>query len=117
MMLWVALFPIPLLIVAGWLYTVGATKGRFPLLKNKRICLLIAHPDDEAMFFAPALLALTNPVSGNHVKILCLSSGEPIRSSNLIALTMLARRCGWFGRDEKEGACQEWNVTWPEKGR
>lgn len=43
---------------------------------NKRICLLIAHPDDEAMFFSPTLLALTNPDSGNHVKILCLSNGN-----------------------------------------
>ena len=47
----------------------------FPQLYNKRICLLIAHPDDEAMFFAPTLLALTKPELGNHIKILCLSSG------------------------------------------
>jgi len=46
------------------------------MLRNKRICLLIAHPDDEAMFFAPTVLALTEPALGNHVKILCLSSGE-----------------------------------------
>jgi len=45
------------------------------MLYNKRICLLIAHPDDEAMFFAPTVLALTRPETGNHVKILCLSSG------------------------------------------
>ncbi|KAL4930828.1 PIG-L family deacetylase [Aspergillus undulatus] len=48
----------------------------FPTLSNKRICLLIAHPDDEAMFFAPTLLALTKPELGNHIKILCLSSGD-----------------------------------------
>lgn len=47
----------------------------FPRLYNKRICLLIAHPDDEAMFFAPTVLALTKPEFGNHLKILCLSSG------------------------------------------
>ncbi|RAL14641.1 LmbE-like protein [Aspergillus homomorphus CBS 101889] len=29
--------------------------GAFPRIYNKRICLLIAHPDDEAMFFAPTL--------------------------------------------------------------
>lgn len=46
------------------------------MLRNKRILLLIAHPDDEAMFFAPTLLALTRPDRGNHVKILCLSSGK-----------------------------------------
>ncbi|KAH7310610.1 putative deacetylase LmbE-like domain-containing protein [Stachybotrys elegans] len=45
-------------------------------LRNKRICLLIAHPDDEAMFFAPTLLALTQHGTGNTVKILCLSSGD-----------------------------------------
>lgn len=50
--------------------------ARLPTLENKRICLLIAHPDDEAMFFAPTVLALTRPETGNHVKILCLSSGR-----------------------------------------
>ncbi|KAL4867587.1 hypothetical protein BDV12DRAFT_171230 [Aspergillus spectabilis] len=60
----------------------------FPTLRNKRICLLIAHPDDEAMFFAPTLLALTKPELGNHVKILCLSTGDadglgPIRREEL----------------------------------
>ncbi|KAJ6043755.1 uncharacterized protein N7446_001952 [Penicillium canescens] len=48
----------------------------FPRLSNKRICLLIAHPDDEAMFFAPTVLALTKPELGNHLKILCLSTGD-----------------------------------------
>ena len=48
---------------------------RLSALRDKRICLLIAHPDDEAMFFAPTLLALTAPETGNHVKILCLSKG------------------------------------------
>ena len=49
----------------------------FPNLRNKRICLLIAHPDDEAMFFAPTVLALTKPDLGNHLKILCFSTGTP----------------------------------------
>ncbi|KAI1306558.1 putative deacetylase LmbE-like domain-containing protein [Xylaria venustula] len=57
-------------------YTSSTTQARFPTLRNKRICLLIAHPDDEAMFFAPTVLALTRPESGNHVKILCLSTGN-----------------------------------------
>lgn len=62
---------VPLLYV----YTASVVQARFPALRNKRICLLIAHPDDEAMFFAPTLLALTRPETGNHVKILCLSTG------------------------------------------
>ena len=59
-----------------YMYTISVVQMRFPTLQNKRICLLIAHPDDEAMFFAPTLLALTRPETGNHVKILCLSTGN-----------------------------------------
>ncbi|KJZ75243.1 hypothetical protein HIM_05437 [Hirsutella minnesotensis 3608] len=59
-----------------YVYTASVVQTRLPTLRNKRICLLIAHPDDEAMFFAPTLLALTRPETGNHVKILCLSTGN-----------------------------------------
>ncbi|KAL5114166.1 N-acetylglucosaminyl-phosphatidylinositol de-N-acetylase [Pleosporales sp. CAS-2024a] len=66
---------VPLVFLGVWMYasTLGAA---FPTLRNKRIVLLIAHPDDEAMFFAPTLLGLTRPAAGNHVKLLCLSSGD-----------------------------------------
>ena len=67
---------IPALLLTAWLYTAQMTRRSLPVLKNKRICLLIAHPDDEAMFFSPTLSALTAPELGNHVKILCLSSGD-----------------------------------------
>lgn len=60
---------------ALYAYIATVVPTRLPTLKNKRICLLIAHPDDEAMFFAPTVLALTRPETGNHVKILCLSTG------------------------------------------
>jgi N-acetylglucosaminylphosphatidylinositol deacetylase len=63
------------LIPALYTWTASTVQMRFPRLANKRICLLIAHPDDEAMFFSPTLLSLTKPETGNHVKILCLSSG------------------------------------------
>ena len=66
---------IPILITTAWLYTAQMTRSSLPSLHNKRICLLIAHPDDEAMFFAPTVIALTAPEAYNHVKILCLSSG------------------------------------------
>ncbi|KAI1423537.1 putative deacetylase LmbE-like domain-containing protein [Xylaria sp. FL1777] len=74
----VSSFPIIFLVLAPLLYicTSSTTRARFPTLRNKRICLLIAHPDDEAMFFAPTVLALTRPETGNHVKILCLSTGD-----------------------------------------
>ncbi|KAI1654544.1 LmbE-like protein [Daldinia decipiens] len=59
-----------------YIYTASVSQTRLPMLRGKRICLLIAHPDDEAMFFAPTVLALTRPEHGNHLKILCLSSGN-----------------------------------------
>ncbi|KAF8849934.1 LmbE-like protein [Acephala macrosclerotiorum] len=75
-MQWLTVSLLPIVVIACWLYTVSVARTKFPKLRNKRICLLIAHPDDEAMFFAPTVLALTEPSLGNHVKILCLSSGD-----------------------------------------
>ncbi|MCJ1309005.1 N-acetylglucosaminyl-phosphatidylinositol de-N-acetylase [Agyrium rufum] len=67
---------IPILLATCWFYTVAVAKRSFPTLRGKRICLLIAHPDDEAMFFNPTLQALNAPELGNHLKVLCLSSGD-----------------------------------------
>ncbi|KAF2873744.1 putative deacetylase LmbE-like domain-containing protein [Massariosphaeria phaeospora] len=72
---WVVWASVPVLVAVLWLYTSQLTRS-FPTLQGKRILLLIAHPDDEAMFFAPTLLALTRAELRNHVKILCLSSGD-----------------------------------------
>ncbi|KAI9801179.1 MAG: hypothetical protein M1825_003453 [Sarcosagium campestre] len=74
-MQWLTYLSGPVAIAACWLYTLIVQES-FPKLRDKRICLLIAHPDDEAMFFAPSVLALTNPSLRNHVQILCLSSGD-----------------------------------------
>ncbi|KAL8691129.1 MAG: hypothetical protein Q9218_003581 [Villophora microphyllina] len=67
---------IPILISTIWLFTANLSRTSHPSFVNKKICLLIAHPDDEAMFFSPTLLALTAPELGNHLKILCLSNGN-----------------------------------------
>ena len=50
---------IPILLATAWLYTAQISRTSLPNLQGKRICLLIAHPDDEAMFFSPTVLALT----------------------------------------------------------
>lgn len=84
-LLWIILLAIPLILVGVWLYTVSVAQTKFLRLRNKRICLLIAHPDDEAMFFAPSVVALTDPSLGNHVKILCLSSGMSFQWCELAA--------------------------------
>ncbi|KAI1316888.1 N-acetylglucosaminyl-phosphatidylinositol de-N-acetylase [Mortierella claussenii] len=53
-------------------------QGRFlktPLTRTS-IALVIAHPDDEVMFFGPTLAELTRPEHGNIVRVLCMSSGN-----------------------------------------
>ena len=72
---WLLSAQIPLLVILLWIFTSYMTRS-FPTLQNKRILFLIAHPDDEAMFFAPILSWLTRPELGNQVLVLCLSSGN-----------------------------------------
>lgn len=74
-MSWSTTAQVLVLIFLLWNFTVYMT-GSFPTLRNKKICLVIAHPDDEAMFFSPTLRALTRPELGNVVLILCFSSGD-----------------------------------------
>ncbi|EFO95785.1 hypothetical protein CRE_13998 [Caenorhabditis remanei] len=45
-----------------------------PLAPKSRILLLIAHPDDETMFFSPTIRALTH--AGHRVFVLCVSNGD-----------------------------------------
>lgn len=69
----------PVVLFAIWQFNVAIAPPPPPpatLQQGKRIVLLIAHPDDESMFFSPTLTHLTNPSLGNHVKILCLSTGN-----------------------------------------
>jgi N-acetylglucosaminylphosphatidylinositol deacetylase len=98
---WLTILSLPIVLVISWYYTVGVAKSRFPKLHNKRICLLIAHPDDEAMFFAPTLLALTDPSLGNHVKILCLSSGTSCSPSRAIAFATNTTKAMPMGSEKR----------------
>ena len=42
--------------------------------QNKKILLLIAHPDDESMFFLPSIYELLK--IGYKIKIICFSNGN-----------------------------------------
>jgi hypothetical protein len=52
-------------------HTDGTT--HFSRLVSSPVLLLIAHPDDEVMFFAPTIRALRR--TDAEVKVLCLSNG------------------------------------------
>lgn len=59
-------------------------------LTHTSIALVIAHPDDEAMFFGPVLSQLAAPASANNVSIVCFSAGDyeglgATRSRELVA--------------------------------
>ncbi len=110
---------IPIILATAWLYTAQVTRTSLPSLRNKRICLLIAHPDDEAMFFSPTLLALTNPETGNHVKILCLSSGLFMHfmaclEASFMLTRSIYRECIWPRRDpQARTRCLRYNAGSP----
>ncbi|WOL05384.1 hypothetical protein Cni_G14112 [Canna indica] len=42
--------------------------------KKRNVLLVIAHPDDESMFFAPTILFLNS--KGHNIHILCMSTGN-----------------------------------------
>lgn len=44
--------------------------------ENKKVCLLVAHPDDEAMFFGPCVRSLLTSDANNQIYVLCLTSGN-----------------------------------------
>lgn len=75
---------IPILTLILWLLTAHMANDPAsglapPTLRGKRVVLLIAHPDDEAMFFAPTLLALGRRELRNELSILCVSTGDAAR--------------------------------------
>ncbi|XP_057430624.1 uncharacterized protein LOC130723546 isoform X3 [Lotus japonicus] len=50
-------------------------------LRKRNVLLVIAHPDDESMFFTPTINFLTS--RGHNVQILCLSIGDADGKGNI----------------------------------
>nr|XP_027191013.1 probable N-acetylglucosaminyl-phosphatidylinositol de-N-acetylase isoform X2 [Cicer arietinum] len=50
-------------------------------LRKRNVLLVIAHPDDESMFFTPTINFLT--ARGHNVQILCLSNGDADGKGNV----------------------------------
>lgn len=72
----VALAALPFAVGLGWVTLAYLVSRLCPYPTHKRICLLIAHCDDEAMFFSPTVIRLADPFLKNTVEILCLSNGK-----------------------------------------
>ncbi|KEH31340.1 N-acetylglucosaminyl-phosphatidylinositol de-N-acetylase [Medicago truncatula] len=49
--------------------------------RKRNVLLVIAHPDDESMFFTPTINFLTS--RGHNVQILCLSNGDADGKGNV----------------------------------
>ncbi|CAK7903537.1 N-acetylglucosaminyl-phosphatidylinositol de-N-acetylase [[Candida] anglica] len=45
-------------------------------LTNSTVLFVVAHPDDEVMFFSPSVIEASKPQNGNLVRLLCLSNGD-----------------------------------------
>ena len=111
-----------LFIVGPYLFATIFLQPAPPMIPHSsKIMLLIAHPDDESMFFAPTVLALTQKHLGNHLKILCLSSGNsegmgPIRKRELVSAAQILgieRAEDVLVMDDDrflDGMLEDWNV-------
>lgn len=68
------IFGVPMLVWNFILYGVShdLPKG----LTNTDISLVIAHPDDEVMFFSPTLASILRPSNNNTVNIVSLTNGN-----------------------------------------
>lgn len=111
----------PVLIFALWHITATSSPPVRSALRNKRIILLIAHPDDESMFFSPTLQALTSPHLQNHLKILCMSTGnaDGIGDTRRLELEKAALTLGLRRREDvfvldderfKDGMHEDWKA-------
>ncbi|KAK6526882.1 N-acetylglucosaminyl-phosphatidylinositol de-N-acetylase [Arthrobotrys megalospora] len=84
-----AIFLLPILMAASCYYTLAQLSSH-PPIQNRNVALLIAHPDDEAMFFSPTIQSLVDPSLKNTVQIICFSIGDAegigkIRQDELLA--------------------------------
>ena len=52
----------------------GQTHMALQLRDCRHVLLLVAHPDDESMFFSPTIAGLT--AQGTRIAIACLCSGQ-----------------------------------------
>jgi N-acetylglucosaminylphosphatidylinositol deacetylase len=72
--LWITLLVLPFALYLKAIWSAVTTPYLQRKIENRSILYVIAHPDDEAMFFVPSILSLRN--TGNKLHLLCLSTGN-----------------------------------------
>lgn len=96
-------------------YTSLTIPKKFPIV-NSSITLVIAHPDDEVMFFSPSLIELNKEKYNNKVNLICFSSGNFIESMGPIRRSELMNSARILGvhdvkiLDYKDGMNETWNI-------
>ncbi|KAK6333379.1 N-acetylglucosaminyl-phosphatidylinositol de-N-acetylase [Orbilia javanica] len=80
---------LPILMAAFCYYTLSHLSASSPI-RNRNIVLLIAHPDDEAMFFSPTIQSLVTPSLKNTVRIICFSTGNAEGIGNIRETELLS---------------------------
>lgn len=107
---WAAALVLLLTFIAYRLHKI-ATQPADPFVAGARMLLVVAHPDDESMFFAPTILRAR--AAGSTLHVLCLSNGtdHPVKSgtaapahpglqlpAECLVLLRTSRRRIWAGR-------------------
>jgi len=68
-------------------------------IHHRKILLLTAHPDDECMFFGPALVGLL--AADNEVTVLCISDGDA-DGMGKVRRSELVQSCALLGIDREK---------------
>lgn len=66
----ISTLPVLMIIVVYCSFSIRANA----LFRQLKVLLVIAHPDDECMFFTPVILSLLK--RGCDIHVLCLTTGE-----------------------------------------
>ncbi|CAX45281.1 N-acetylglucosaminyl-phosphatidylinositol de-N-acetylase, putative [Candida dubliniensis CD36] len=86
-------------------------------ITNSNITYIIAHPDDEVMFFAPSIIELKKAKYNNQINLICFSKGNYIKSMDEIRQSELIQSSRILGIDQvsifdyQDGMNETWQLN------
>ena len=72
---WFSMLLIILVVVILYVFLLKFSVDRLPEGVS-RVALVIAHPDDEVMFFAPSLIKIMKEIGRENFYLVCITSGN-----------------------------------------